>query len=126
MDCSDVFDWDGISFRETASCSQWKATIAFSFLSAICWLASAILGYVSCLNSFFLILRHASTTFCSSVSLSGGFPYVSASSVALLTCTSTVSTGSAVILHRLKADITDAAVAGTARVYDLSVVPVTE
>ncbi|KAL2196584.1 membrane-associating domain-containing protein [Corynascus similis CBS 632.67] len=42
--CGDVFDWDGISFRGTASCSQWKATIAFAFLSAICWLASAILG----------------------------------------------------------------------------------
>lgn len=42
--CGDVFDWNGISFRGTASCSQWKATIAFSFLSAICWLVSALLG----------------------------------------------------------------------------------
>lgn len=42
--CGYVFDWDGISFNGTASCSQFKATIAFAFLSAICWLASAILG----------------------------------------------------------------------------------
>ncbi|KAK4121045.1 hypothetical protein N657DRAFT_134282 [Parathielavia appendiculata] len=42
--CGYVFDWDGINFNGTASCSQWKATIAFAFLSAICWLASAILG----------------------------------------------------------------------------------
>ncbi|KAL2175856.1 membrane-associating domain-containing protein [Thermothelomyces heterothallicus CBS 202.75] len=42
--CGDVFDWDGISFRRTASCSQWKATISFSFLSAFCWLVSAILA----------------------------------------------------------------------------------
>ena len=40
----DVFDWDGISFRGTASCAQWKATVAFCFLSAICWLVSGILG----------------------------------------------------------------------------------
>jgi len=42
--CGNIFDWDGISFRQTASCSQFKATIAFTFLSAICWLVSAILG----------------------------------------------------------------------------------
>ncbi|KAG7288488.1 hypothetical protein NEMBOFW57_004841 [Staphylotrichum longicolle] len=42
--CGYVFDWDGIGFNGTASCAQWKATIAFAFLSAICWLVSAILG----------------------------------------------------------------------------------
>ncbi|KAK4104348.1 hypothetical protein N658DRAFT_420112 [Parathielavia hyrcaniae] len=42
--CGDVFDWRGIDFDGTASCSQFKATIAFAFLSAICWLVSAILG----------------------------------------------------------------------------------
>jgi hypothetical protein len=47
LDASYVFDWDGIDFDGTASCAQWKATIAFAFLSAICWLASAILGYES-------------------------------------------------------------------------------
>lgn len=41
---SNVFNWDTISFDGTASCSQFKAIIAFSFLSAICWLVSAILG----------------------------------------------------------------------------------
>ncbi|KAK4149955.1 CASP-like protein UU5 [Chaetomidium leptoderma] len=43
--CGDVFNWGGISFDGTASCTQWKATIAFAFLSAICWLVSAILGF---------------------------------------------------------------------------------
>ncbi|KAK3989243.1 CASP-like protein UU5 [Cladorrhinum sp. PSN332] len=42
--CGYVFDWDGISFRDTASCAQFKATIAFTFLSAITWLVSALLG----------------------------------------------------------------------------------
>lgn len=41
-----VFDWRGIDFDGTATCAQWKATIAFAFLSAVCWLASAVLGYV--------------------------------------------------------------------------------
>jgi hypothetical protein len=40
----DVFDWGIISFKGTATCSQFKAIVAFSFLSAICWLVSAILG----------------------------------------------------------------------------------
>ncbi|KAK4230272.1 CASP-like protein UU5 [Podospora fimiseda] len=42
--CGYIFDWDGFSFRDTASCAQFKATIAFTFLSAICWLVSALLG----------------------------------------------------------------------------------
>lgn len=42
--CGNVFDWTGISFNGTNSCSEWKADVAFAFLSAICWLASAILG----------------------------------------------------------------------------------
>lgn len=42
--CGNVFDWNGITFRDTASCTQFKAVVAFSFLSAICWLVSAILG----------------------------------------------------------------------------------
>ncbi|KAK3301444.1 membrane-associating domain-containing protein [Chaetomium fimeti] len=42
--CGYVFDWREISFGGAASCSQWKATIAFCFLSAICWLMSGILG----------------------------------------------------------------------------------
>lgn len=39
-----IFNWSDMSFDGTATCSQWKATVAFAFLSAICWLASAILG----------------------------------------------------------------------------------
>ncbi|CAP72580.1 uncharacterized protein PODANS_2_120 [Podospora anserina S mat+] len=43
--CGRVFDWTNLSFRDTASCAQFKAVVAFSFLSAICWLASAIVGF---------------------------------------------------------------------------------
>ncbi|KAK4131217.1 hypothetical protein BT67DRAFT_166014 [Trichocladium antarcticum] len=42
--CGYIFNWSDMSFDSTATCAQWKATVAFSFLSAICWLASAILG----------------------------------------------------------------------------------
>ncbi|KAK0719502.1 membrane-associating domain-containing protein [Lasiosphaeris hirsuta] len=42
--CGYAFDWSGISFDGTNTCSEWKANVAFAFLSAICWLASAILG----------------------------------------------------------------------------------
>jgi len=43
--CGWVFDWNNLGFRDTASCAQFKAVIAFAFLSAICWLVSAIVGY---------------------------------------------------------------------------------
>jgi len=43
-DCGNVFNWEGIILRGKPSCSTWKADIAFSFLSAICWLASAAIG----------------------------------------------------------------------------------
>lgn len=42
--CGYVFDWSGIGFSGTNTCAMWKAAIAFCFLSAICWLVSAILG----------------------------------------------------------------------------------
>ncbi|KAK3901688.1 membrane-associating domain-containing protein [Staphylotrichum tortipilum] len=42
--CGYIFDWGGISLDGTVSCTRWKTTIAFSFLSALCWLASTILG----------------------------------------------------------------------------------
>jgi len=42
--CGYVFDWEGINLRGVNKCSNWKAIIAFTFLSAICWLVSAILG----------------------------------------------------------------------------------
>jgi len=44
--CGYVFDWRGVDveFGGVNTCAQWKANVAFAFLSAICWLASAILG----------------------------------------------------------------------------------
>jgi len=50
-DCGAVFNWAGIGLRGKTSCGTWKADIAFSFLSAICWLASAVIG-------FFIMRRH--------------------------------------------------------------------
>lgn len=42
--CGYIFDWGNVSFRNGDQCGKWKAVIAFSFLSAICWLVSAIVG----------------------------------------------------------------------------------
>lgn len=42
--CGNVFDWSGIRLRGDDFCAKQKANVAFAFLSAICWLASAILG----------------------------------------------------------------------------------
>ncbi|KAM7199508.1 CASP-like protein UU5 [Naviculisporaceae sp. PSN 640] len=42
--CGYVFNWDGAGFGGTATCSEWKANVAFAFLSAICWLVSALIG----------------------------------------------------------------------------------
>ncbi|KAI1808995.1 marvel domain-containing protein [Daldinia bambusicola] len=44
--CGYAFDWGNVSFRNSDQCGKWKAIIAFSFLSAICWLVSAIVGIV--------------------------------------------------------------------------------
>ncbi|KAI3342481.1 membrane-associating domain-containing protein [Ustulina deusta] len=43
--CGAVFDWNNIAFRGD-QCGRWKAVIAFSFLSAICWLVSSIVGII--------------------------------------------------------------------------------
>ncbi|KAJ9154692.1 hypothetical protein NKR19_g4474 [Coniochaeta hoffmannii] len=40
--CGYVFNWSGAGFD--GGCSEWKADLAFTFLSAICWLVSALLG----------------------------------------------------------------------------------
>jgi len=40
--CGSIWHWGDITDKGT--CQEWKASIAFSFLSAIFWLASAILG----------------------------------------------------------------------------------
>ncbi|ERS95927.1 uncharacterized protein SPSK_00910 [Sporothrix schenckii 1099-18] len=42
--CGNIFNWTGITINSGNSCPEWKANIAFSFLSAICWLVSALLG----------------------------------------------------------------------------------
>ncbi|KAI0386829.1 marvel domain-containing protein [Hypomontagnella monticulosa] len=44
--CGYVFDWDNVSFRRGDQCGKWKAIIAFAFVSAICWLVSAIIGII--------------------------------------------------------------------------------
>lgn len=44
LNCGGIFYWGNII--ENNLCQRWKADIAFAFLSAIFWLASAIL--VSC------------------------------------------------------------------------------
>lgn len=41
--CGYVFDWNNVS-PGGDQCGKFKADIAFAFLSAICWLISAILG----------------------------------------------------------------------------------
>ncbi|KAF3018180.1 hypothetical protein G7054_g2490 [Neopestalotiopsis clavispora] len=44
--CGGTFNWDNIAIRGDDQCGKWKAVIAFSFLSAICWLVSAIIGII--------------------------------------------------------------------------------
>jgi len=44
--CGYVFDWQGVNLRGVDSCGNWKAVIAFSFVSAILWLVSAIIGII--------------------------------------------------------------------------------
>jgi len=43
-DCGYIFDWSNIQVQGQATCSQWKADLAFIFLSALFWLVSALLG----------------------------------------------------------------------------------
>lgn len=42
--CGYIFNWDNIAIRRDDQCGKWKAIIAFSFLSALCWLVSALLS----------------------------------------------------------------------------------
>ncbi|TPX16932.1 uncharacterized protein E0L32_003494 [Thyridium curvatum] len=42
--CGYIFNWTGITLRGGDSCGKWKADVAFCFLSALCWLVSALLG----------------------------------------------------------------------------------
>ena len=41
LSCGSIWDWAEITTGST--CSQWKATTAFSLLSAVCWLFTAIM-----------------------------------------------------------------------------------
>ncbi|KAK2754409.1 hypothetical protein FQN54_007053 [Arachnomyces sp. PD_36] len=42
MPCGGIFQWSNI--RGDGDCSRWKASEAFSFLSAVLWLASGLVG----------------------------------------------------------------------------------
>jgi len=42
--CGYIFNWTGIAVNDSNSCSVWRANLAFTFLSALCWLVSALLG----------------------------------------------------------------------------------
>ncbi len=42
--CGYIFDWAGITLNGNNTCPEWKADIAFCFLSALMWLVSALLG----------------------------------------------------------------------------------
>jgi len=53
--CGYIFDWADVGFQGANSCPAWKADIAFMFLSAICWLVSAIIG-------IYWVHRHRRTT----------------------------------------------------------------
>ncbi|MCJ1321080.1 hypothetical protein MMC15_006422 [Xylographa vitiligo] len=44
LNCGSIWDWGQITTGST--CSQWKAAIAFSLLSAVCWLFTAIMGVI--------------------------------------------------------------------------------
>ncbi|PWY96479.1 hypothetical protein BO94DRAFT_619603 [Aspergillus sclerotioniger CBS 115572] len=42
LNCGSIWHWGGLYHND--SCSRWKAAEAFSFISAIVWLASALVG----------------------------------------------------------------------------------
>lgn len=44
--CGSAWNWVGFSLHRSNTCGQWKAAQAFSFLSMIMWLASAIFGVI--------------------------------------------------------------------------------
>ncbi|KAI0017437.1 marvel domain-containing protein [Xylariomycetidae sp. FL0641] len=45
--CGYVFDWGDVGFyRRAGQCGEWKAVIAFCFLSAVVWLVSALVGFL--------------------------------------------------------------------------------
>ncbi|OBT87467.1 hypothetical protein VE02_03580 [Pseudogymnoascus sp. 03VT05] len=42
LNCGSIFNWGDIT--QNGTCQKWKADVAFSFLSAIFWLVSALVG----------------------------------------------------------------------------------
>lgn len=42
LKCGNIFHWGDIT--QTGICQRWKANVAFSFLSAVFWLISALVG----------------------------------------------------------------------------------
>jgi hypothetical protein len=49
--CGSPWAWrNGFSFRREDACGQWRAAQAFSFLSMIVWLATALLGIIMVLR----------------------------------------------------------------------------
>lgn len=47
INCGSIWYWGGIGFRGANMCGRWNAAQAFSFLSAIVWLASFALGIIT-------------------------------------------------------------------------------
>jgi len=45
INCGRIWYWGDISFRSN-NCGQWKAAQAFSFISAVFWFASFVLGVI--------------------------------------------------------------------------------
>ncbi|KAF2255070.1 integral membrane protein [Trematosphaeria pertusa] len=46
VNCGSIWHWGGIRFRGGNYCSKWNAAQAFSFLAAIFWFASFLLGII--------------------------------------------------------------------------------
>lgn len=44
MNCGSIWAWGHLTDSKS-TCEKWKAAVAFTFLSAIFWLASAIIGF---------------------------------------------------------------------------------
>ncbi|RDA88572.1 hypothetical protein CP532_5840 [Ophiocordyceps camponoti-leonardi (nom. inval.)] len=42
--CGAIFNWQNVAFTGEDQCGRFKADIAFAFMSAVLWLASALVG----------------------------------------------------------------------------------
>ncbi|KAL2758057.1 hypothetical protein ACRALDRAFT_1061305 [Sodiomyces alcalophilus JCM 7366] len=43
--CGSIFNWNNVTVTGDDMCGRMKAVVAFAFLSAICWLVSALIGF---------------------------------------------------------------------------------